>query len=243
MTNRKGLEAAAHFGRYINSWRPFAANHYRQDGEDILLDLLVVGRATGCYIDLGARHPYRFSNSYRADCHGRSGVVIDEAPGIKQSFAGRRPRVLVAGECVSAIEGLVDSESALNTTQEQRCQHVPSVTGRSATSVTVRARLLDRIREDAVPAVWTRLDFMSVDIEGSEGLELSSNDWRAHRPRVLVVEMLGATFSTPTTSRKGTLLKEHGYRTMPMPFHSGFFVSDASLLDSWTAGGLDEDRT
>jgi hypothetical protein len=100
-----------------------------------------------------------------------------------------------------------------------------------------------RILEAAVPDHWTQLDFMSIDIEGSEWLALTSNDWNAYRPRVLVLEMLGANFSTLSTSRECRFLAEHGYSPVSMLFHSAVFVSDYSLLDSWSHERHSEETT
>jgi hypothetical protein len=247
LTTKRSLQAAARLGRYVGSWRPFAATHYSQEGEDILLERLFLGQKTGHYVDVGAHHPYRFSNSYWAYRQGWSGVVVDGAPGTKQSFARSRPRDIVVEECVSDSEGAVElfsySESALNTTQDRRRQHVDGVTGRTAKGITVQARPLAQILEAAVPSDWSQLDFMSIDIEGSEWLAINSNDWQTFRPRVLVLEMLGATISTISTTRECRLLAEHGYTPVSMLFHSAFFICDPSLLDSWTRGGLKEEQS
>lgn len=240
MTDKRSLQAAARLGRYVGSWRPFAATHYSQEGEDILLERLFLGQETGHFVDVGAHHPYRFSNSYWAYRRGWSGVVIDGAPGTRKSFARHRPRDIVVEECVSDIEESVDffsySESALNTTQSQRRKHVDGATGRPATTISVRARPLAQILEATVPADWGELDFMSIDIEGSEWLALTSNDWQTYRPRVLVLEMLGASLSTLTDSRECRFLADHGYSPVSMLFHSAFFVSDPSLLNTWSHG-------
>lgn len=37
---------------------------YSQEGEDRLTDRLLGGRKNGFYIDIGAHHPRRFSNTY-----------------------------------------------------------------------------------------------------------------------------------------------------------------------------------
>jgi hypothetical protein len=229
-------------GRYVGSWRPFASTHYSQEGEDILLERLFLGQETGHYVDVGAHHPYRFSNSLWAYRRGWSGVVIDGAPGTKKSFARNRSRDIVIEECVSDIEGPVDffeySESALSTIQLQRRQHVDNVTGLTARRISVRGRPLGQILEEAVPKHWGQLDFMSIDIEGSEWLALNSNDWQTFRPRVLVLEMLGTTLQTIAASRECQFLAAQGFSPVAMLFHSAIFVSDRSMLDAWTRGGL-----
>jgi hypothetical protein len=37
---------------------------YAQDGEDLILDRLLEGQQSGFYVDIGAHHPLRFSNTY-----------------------------------------------------------------------------------------------------------------------------------------------------------------------------------
>ena len=49
------------YDRFFNS---FKNNSYSQEGEDLVLQRIFSEKKTGFYIDIGAHHPKRFSNTY-----------------------------------------------------------------------------------------------------------------------------------------------------------------------------------
>ena len=59
---------------------------YSQEGEDMILRRLFETRRRGFYVDVGAHHPRRFSNTYYFYRQGWSGINIDAAPGSMKLF-------------------------------------------------------------------------------------------------------------------------------------------------------------
>ena len=46
------------------SWSPWINYSYSQEGEDMVLQRIFAQKEYGFYIDVGAHHPKRFSNTY-----------------------------------------------------------------------------------------------------------------------------------------------------------------------------------
>ncbi len=46
---------------FLDSYRIYS---YSQEGEDMILRRIFEGQETGFYVDVGAHHPKRFSNTY-----------------------------------------------------------------------------------------------------------------------------------------------------------------------------------
>ena len=67
---------------------------YSQEGEDLILHRVFENQNTGFYVDVGAHHPVRFSNTYFFYLRGWSGINIDAAPGSIRKFAWKRRRDL-----------------------------------------------------------------------------------------------------------------------------------------------------
>ena len=65
---------------------------YSQEGEDLVLHRLFEGQATGIYVDVGAHHPFRFSNTCLLHTRGWRGINIDATPGSMAQFQRFRPR-------------------------------------------------------------------------------------------------------------------------------------------------------
>lgn len=65
---------------------------FSQEGEDMILRKLLDRKTTGFYIDVGAHHPQRFSNTYFFYLKGWSGINIDPIPGRMKLFNQLRNR-------------------------------------------------------------------------------------------------------------------------------------------------------
>ena len=70
----------------------YAKKSYSQEGEDLLVDRFLDCKPLGFYVDVGARRPKRFSNTYRLYRRGWRGLNIDANPGSMAPFRRIRPR-------------------------------------------------------------------------------------------------------------------------------------------------------
>src|SRR5215510_10661697 len=59
---------------------------FSQQGEDLILARLFEGQRRGFYVDVGAHHPRRFSNTFLLYRRGWRGLNIDAAPGSMRLF-------------------------------------------------------------------------------------------------------------------------------------------------------------
>ena len=67
---------------HVNKYYPiyFYQKSYSQEGEDILLSRIFRNQKKGFYVDIGAHHPTRFSNTYYFYKLGWRGINIDAIP-------------------------------------------------------------------------------------------------------------------------------------------------------------------
>lgn len=70
----------------------YATKSYAQEGEDLLLRRIFEHKHNGFYVDIGAHHPFRFSNTYLLYKRGWRGINVDAMPGSIKLFAKFRPR-------------------------------------------------------------------------------------------------------------------------------------------------------
>lgn len=226
---------ASRISAALGALRPFARFHFSQEGEDIILRRLFEGQANGFFVDVGAHHPFRFSNTYWAYQKGWSGVNIDATPGSSKSFNRWRPRDFNVEFCIGTVERTLDytifSEPALNTHDSSRIESLSSLRQNPKGTIQLYTRRLDSILaevflENPSPVI----DFLSIDVEGSEMDVLESNDWLRFKPRVIVIEILGKTFSTVSGSKEFQFLSNLGFVPVSMLYHSVIFISDKALL-------------
>lgn len=219
------------------SWRPYARHAYSQEGEDLVLARLFDEQDRGLYVDVGAHHPLRFSNTYWAYKRGWSGINVDATPGFDVAFKRWRRRDLNITAFVSPDEGqhnfTLYSEAALNTGVASRVTELENRLGIVGRQMLVPALQLKTILERHLEP-QTRLDLLTIDVEGNELGVLSSNDWSRFRPRVVTIEVLGSTLATVSEADSVRFLVQQGYTPVSMLYHSVIAVADPALLaDHW----------
>ncbi|MDX9799068.1 MAG: hypothetical protein RBT05_09445 [Bacteroidales bacterium] len=64
----------------------FGSISFSQEGEDMLLSKLFELNEKGFFVDIGAHHPIRFSNTYKLYLKGWRGINIDAMPNSMDLF-------------------------------------------------------------------------------------------------------------------------------------------------------------
>jgi FkbM family methyltransferase len=214
--------------RFIRLIDPYGRVSYGQEGEDLLLERIFEGQKQGFYVDVGAHHPLRFSNTYLLYLRGWRGINIDAMPGSMTAFRRVRPRDICIESGVALGDGQLDyyvfKEKALNTFNESLVQQYNSAGHEVSTQMRIRARPLADLLNEHIP-VGQSIDLLSVDIEGFDLDALKSNDWQRFRPRVVVAEEL-----RPLSGKKDTSVYEFltniGYHEFARTYNSVFYIAN-----------------
>jgi FkbM family methyltransferase len=210
---------------------------YAQEGEDRILRRIFERRPQGFYVDVGAHHPTRFSNTHLFYTLGWRGINIEPSAEAIARFERLRPRDINVAAAVAEREGdatyYLFDEPALNTLDralaEERERTTPyRIVGQRKLDVTTLAALLRRW----LPA-QTHIDFLSVDVEGLDLGVLRSSDWQTYRPDVVLVEALGTAGPALFESELHLFLDSVGYRWIARTLNTLFYVERVA------AAGLD----
>lgn len=171
-----------------------ARTSFAQEGEDLLLDVLLAGEAKGSFVDVGAHHPVRFSNTYFFYLRGWRGLNIDAAPGSMAAFRALRPEDINVECAISARAEEATffemSEPAVNTFDRV---HAEAMQAEHGYRIVREHRLRPRSLGEVLAEHWDparEIHFMSIDVEGRELDVIASHDWVRYRPRWLLVENL-----------------------------------------------------
>jgi FkbM family methyltransferase len=186
------------------------------------------GNSRGFYVDVGAHHPKRFSNTFYFFKKGWSGLNIDAMPGSMDLFRRIRPRdrnievaIGLDGGCLTYYmfnEPAVNSFSHALSMQRIREGKGYELIGTKE----IEVRRLEEVLAENVPDGQT-IDFMSVDVEGFDLAVLKSNDWTRFRPRLVVVEALGESLETILHTDIYAYLASQGYSVYAKAVQSVFF--------------------
>jgi FkbM family methyltransferase len=210
-------------GKYLN-------DSYGQFGEDMIL-ASYFPEAKGFYVDVGAHHPKKYSNTYRFYRMGWRGINIDPVPGMKKIFDKVRPRDVNVELGIGSKEDLIPyymfNEAALNTFDEKVVKSLEShPTFKLINEIDVKILPLAKVLDEYLSA-GTQIDFLTIDVEGLDFEVLQSNDWNKYRPRAVVCEVpLGTSgeISDIFGSDLCKFLEERGYRFVAKTVNTMFFL-------------------
>ncbi len=205
---------------------------YSQSGEDAILLTTaqqLLGGYKGYYLDIGAYHPFRHSNTYLLYRSGWSGVNVDPRPGSKTLFDRFRPRDLNIEAGVGAVDALmtyywISENSTMNTFDRGNLE---------------RLGLAEKIqREIPVPVfsfssliskfgVRTSIDYLNIDAEGFEMEILQGIPFEMISPRIIALEQNGVfslkdVLDSPVTR----FLEAKGY----VPYAKNFILKSVATV-------------
>jgi FkbM family methyltransferase len=204
---------------------------FSQDGEDVVLWSYFGEKAEGFYVDIGAFHPTKYSNTYLFYKKGWSGINVDARPDSMNEFRRLRPRDCNIESAVSRAPGALQyflfNEPALNTCDHALARQRDGLAHyRLVDTKTVQSQTLASILEKNI-GDRRDIDFLSIDVEGVDLEVLESNDWTRYRPSMILaedgdVQSLSEAVKSPITR----FLEKLKYTPVAKTYRTLFFKSD-----------------
>ena len=204
---------------------------FSQEGEDLILARLFENKYNGFYVDVGAHHPYRLSNTYKFYSMGWNGINIDALPGSMKPFNELRPRDInieaaILRDSSVPVKYYVFDEPAINTFDESLAKKwVEESTFRLIQTMELVPQRLSDILDKHLP-VDQEIDFLTVDVEGMDLEVMYSNDWRKYRPRYVIAESLCSKLYDDLHSPLTVFLKDNGYHLISKTANSLIYCRD-----------------
>jgi len=194
----------------------FGYSAYAQFGEDTVLLELFKDKDKGRYVDVGAHHPYRYSNTYLLYKKGWHGVNIDPNPYTITLFKRARPtdsNICSGVGCAGVLTYYRFSDPAVNTFKENEANKWKKKSFLKFLGTTdVEVKPLSEL-------VHGPINLLTIDVEGMDLEVLQSYDW-THFPSVIIIE---GTDSKP-------FLVQKGYRLHTVCGASNIFIHDTPNL-------------
>jgi FkbM family methyltransferase len=224
---------------YLDRIRSLRGNpSFGQEGEDRVLASLLLKISSpklaqhGFYIDVGAHHPYRYSNTHIFYKRGWHGINIDATPGSMAAFRRARPRDICLEVGIGARHGTqtfyVFNDSALNTFDRALALARAIPPWKIERTIEVPISPLADILQ-AHMSIGQAIDFLNIDVEGLDMVVLHSNDWTRFRPKVILVETLGQSIDEVVASSATHFLKSLGYTFYSKTVNTSFFIDSKCI--------------
>jgi len=194
-----------------------STKEWSQHGEDpVLCDLLKDHLKDGYYVDVGANHPLRRSNTYRLYCQGMRGITVE--PNLELHMLQRqiRPDDTHLGAGVAAEAGLLVfyefNYHVFSTYSREDCDNILADESNIGAELLATNPMpvfpLSQILDDCRPADRETFALLSVDTEGLDLQVLESNDWKKYPPLYVIAEANDAESGEEITA----YLETKGYK-------------------------------
>ena len=191
---------------------------HSQSGEDMHLRYLLKSSGVdpttgGFYVDVGAHHPRRFSNTKFFYDLGWRGINIDPDESLMEIFSSERPDDICLPIGISNKNETKNfyfyNEPAFNSVYD-RTEELQNSNDRLERILELEFFTLSQILQQHLSGTLPSPNFLNVDVEGHEIEVLQGNDWDRYQfDYVLVEEKLGNSASN-INSEIGKYLKERG---------------------------------
>lgn len=200
---------------------------YSSEGEDLILKRIFDGKTNGVYIDVGAHHPFRVSNTYLFYKKNWTGINIDPMPGSQAMFNKYRPLDINLEMGVSATKQhltyYIFNEPALSTFSTDKVEEYTQdpqyrIIGEKKIETWPLADILDYY----LPA-GTNIDFLTIDAEGLDMEVLRSNNWHKYRPSYILVESTPFLLENMHNTEMGLYMQEAGYAIFAKTYYTYIF--------------------
>jgi FkbM family methyltransferase len=208
----------------------FVRASYAQEGDDLVIASLLRNIDRGFYVDVGAHHPIRFSNTYKLYERGWTGINIDATPGSMDAFKKLRSRDINVEAAISDVESELIfyefDEPALNgfasdLMAERASEGRYSIRKKIAmTTVTLDAVLTERCCHER------GIDLITIDVEGFDLEVLRSIDLDFWRPKLIVIETKLDSLVDLAESDVFRYLRPHGYKCVAHTGRNTFYILD-----------------
>jgi FkbM family methyltransferase len=186
-------------------------------------------QGSGFYVDVGAHHPVRFSNTCALYMKGWSGINIDCNPGSMAAFRKMRSRdinlELAISDRFETLTYHLFEEPAINSFapafgDAHRIHSLKEMTTRTLASV------FDQYINET-----GSIDFLSVDVEGLDLNVLKSNNWMKYRPRIVLAEDLNARANMLEYSEMIAFMEDRHYYLFAKTVNTFFFREENFIPD------------
>lgn len=171
----------------------YGSTSYSQEGEDIVLNSLFENKKgyKGFYVDIGAHHPFRFSNTAYFYKQGWQGINIEPTPRAIEVFNRFRKRDINVQAAIGmstqpllfyqfnepALNGF---DKSLSESREQRGYKIINIIEIKPLKL---VDLLDQYLKEN-----QKIDFLTLDVENMEMDVLESNNWQKYKPEYILIE-------------------------------------------------------
>lgn len=194
--------------------------YFGQWAEDVLVRRLFPGEKTsGIYLDIGAYHPFKYSNTAYLWLKGWHGVNVDANPKTIGLFNKiRKNDINICAAVITEEECKTIKEIDLSLPSKKDGKHGISAIATCCPKVALERNFKEHVK---IPTLSINqiisenklfeIDYLNIDIEGYDERIIKDFDFSIVKPKVISIEDYSENMETVNTSTISNLLSSYGY--------------------------------
>jgi FkbM family methyltransferase len=211
----------------------FRKESYAQEGEDVLIERILWNvPKEGFFVDIGAHHPVKFSNTYLFYKKGWRGINIDAMPGSMDEFKKLRPQdinlEIPISDKTEKLTYYIFNYPELNSFVKE---NVEEWNGRGDIKVIKEVSLttmtIFEILEKYAKGI-KRIDLLSIDIEGMDLKVLKTIDFDYYEIKMILIEEGHKNIEKIIAGETYTYLQSKGYELVSKLWHTSLYIKSTS---------------
>ena len=197
-----------------------------QEGENIILERIFAKQFKGLYVDVGAHHPVRFSNTINLYQKGWTGINIEPNQETIKAFQKMKPKDINLNIAISTIKKSCNyykfKEPALNTTDIKIVKIRERQGYKCIEKIIVPTQTLSQVLSKYCKKK-SIIDILKIDVEGKELDVLKSNNWKKFVPKVIICELINVDIEKLNKNHVYKFLKSKNYLLYCKLLQNGIF--------------------
>lgn len=186
-----------------------------------------IDKEIGFYVDIGAYHPKRFSNTFYFYKKGWRGINVDGAAEAIRLLKKHRKKDIsiqaLMGKDAEPVTFYEFAQRELNTTVKESLPDIKKYHDQTPVNRrTVNCLSLETLLDQYLPENTT-IDLLNIDAEGADETILRSNNWEKYKPKLIIVEK-HASVEDCMNSTLYSLLSENNYTLKGFCKHAFIFL-------------------
>jgi FkbM family methyltransferase len=185
----------------------------------------------GFYLDIGAHHPIKHSNTYLFYKRGWRGVCVEPNPELVPLHQRERPHDKIINAGLASQSGTLRYHR-FDESLENGFFAKELVANRVADGRTYLGEMNVRcvsVRDFLAAEVSEKVDFLNIDVETMEPEILASWDWTLCKPSLICAEIHARDIDAMLRSDVATILLNAGYTPMSRGLMSAMFVANDAI--------------
>lgn len=164
---------------------------FSEHGEDVFIQERLGKKNAGFYVDIGASHPFRISNTFLLYRSGWRGITVEPIPLLRRLHGRWRPQDVFVQKAIGPAPGKLrfyEMSPSVLSTLDAKTAEANVLEGRAEV---LRCYDIDVITLGQLFAEYVGkrgIDLLSIDIEGLDADTITTMELDIIRPRLICVE-------------------------------------------------------